>query len=246
MMADMSRDRSYIQRRAEVAVKRLAKELRHKLNQAHDFVSVDESVVLKEAHARGLQAENIDELAALPLAKRDALATTFIQSAKIWSAGEGASLGAAGIVSVPADVVALVATNLRMVQSIAAAYGMRLDTPNGRVHAWVPLLEVLGAEEVPVEWYEGPKAPPRSALTTIANRIARAFASRLVKQDKARAVPLVGAVAGGVSNYAFTNQVGASAKQHFRARADVTAEEPESSTRSAPRKRAPSKPSSRA
>lgn len=256
MIAEMSRDRSYIQRRAEVAMRRLAKDLRARLEKAHDFASGDCSAVLHEANNRGLPVDSVEELRDQPLQKREALATTFIQSAKIWSAGEGASLGAAGIVSVPADVVALVATNLRMIQSIAAAYGFRLDHPNGRIEAWLPIVRVLGIESIPDDWHAGPKPPPRKALSQLVSEVAKSFAHRLVKEERARAVPLVGAVAGGISNYAFTSEVGARAQSHFRALADGGHEEPaakktktrqrETSSRSAQPEPSSSKRSSRA
>lgn len=226
MIADVPRNRRYLQRRYDVARRRLAKDLRRGLVRVHDFVSVDHRTVLNEAHTRGLVVEEVEELLALPLTKRDALAQTFIQSAKIWSAGEGASLGAAGIVSVPADVVALVTTNLRMIQSIAAAYGIRLDNPNGRVEAWLPILAALEADPVPEKWHKGPSAPPRDALSKTVGEVAKRFATRLLQREKVRAVPLVGAVAGGVSNYAFTASVAALAQTHFRDRAEAIGSAP--------------------
>ena len=220
MIADMPRDRSYLQRRAGLAVRLLARELRSSLEKVHDFVSVDPQTILDEAVQRGLDVDSIEALATTPLSKRDALATTFIQTAKIWSVGEGASLGAAGLVSLPADVVALVATNLRMIQSIAGAYGIRLDNPNGRIEAWLPVLQVLEAEPAPKSWYLGPRRPPRKALQTVVGEVARTLSARLIRHERARAVPLVGAVVSGVSNYAFTSEVAVSARAHFRKRAE--------------------------
>lgn len=195
---------------------RAADEIARQLFRAYRLVEISPEAVLGEARARGLLANTLDELRALPLAKREALATTFIKSAKIWATGHGTSLGAAGIVTMAADIAALVAVNLRMVQHIALSYGVP-PAPE-KIDAWALLLGALG-ETVDVD--AARMIPPKhasAAATRLISDVAALFARRAVRgsQSAGRAVPIVGAVFGGLSNYAFTSEVGNRAREYYR------------------------------
>jgi hypothetical protein len=200
---------------------RAASEIARSLLRVYTLVEVRPQSVLEEAQVRGLRVETLADLRSVPLEKRDALATTFIKTAKIWATSNGASLGAAGVVTMAADVAALVAVNLRLVQHVCLSYG--LTPAPERIDAWAILLGTLG-EDVD---FAAVRATPRGETNAVASRLlsetAKAFTRRLLKTGAGRAVPLVGAVFGGLSNYAFTVEVGTRARELFRALADEAA-----------------------
>lgn len=194
---------------------RAVEEISRRLLNAYRIIVVSPDSVLAEAQARGLPATTLEELRALPVEKREALATMFVKSAKIWATGHGTSLGAVGVVTMAADIAALVAVNLRMVQHIALSYGV----PPGpeRIDAWALLLGALG-ENIDVDATRQITRKQAAPMATkLVTETARLFARRLLRtQGAGRAVPIVGAVFGGLSNYAFTTEVAARAREYYR------------------------------
>ena len=199
--------------RPDPVANRAAHEIAKQLLKAYDYVEVRVESVLAEARARGLVVATLDELRAMPLAKRDALQTTFVKSAKIWATSHGTTLGSAGIVTMAADVAALVAVNLRMVQQVAMSYGVA-PAPE-RVDGWAILLQSLGAEVDVHAVRAAPKETARELATRFLGETAVTFATRFRRQA-GRAMPIVGAVFGGLSNYAFTAEVGTRARAFYR------------------------------
>lgn len=193
-----------------------AHEISKQLLRAYAYVEVRAESVLAEARARGLVVSTLEELKLEPLARRDALQTNFVKSAKIWATSHGTTLGSAGMVTMAADVAALVAVNLRMVQQIALSYGV--DPAAERVDGWALLLSALGGS-VDVRATRELGISDRERAKGLASKLleetALAFAKRLRKQA-GRAVPIVGAVFGGLSNYAFTAEVGSRARAFYR------------------------------
>ncbi len=190
-------------------------EFARQLLRVYRLVGVREQWVISEAQARGLPATNLAELRACPIEKRDALATTFLKAAKIWATSNGASLGAAGVVTMAADAAALVAVNLRLAQSLCVAYGLPLG-PH-RVDAWGLLLSALGETVDLTSLRRMAPTDAAPAAERLLAETARAFAKRLVRRGAAaRAVPILGAVVGGFSNYAYTSEVGARAREFYR------------------------------
>jgi len=195
---------------------RAADEIAHQLFRAYRRVEVSADSVLLEARSRGLLANSLEELRSLPLAKREALATTFIKSAKIWATGHGTSLGAAGVVTMAADIAALVAVNLRMIQHVALSYGV--PPAAEKIDAWAIMLGALGeAVDIDAARMIPPKHAP-AAVTRLVSDVASLFARRALRgtESAGRAVPIVGAVFGGLSNYAFTTEVGNRAREYYR------------------------------
>lgn len=194
---------------------RAVAEISRGLLKAYRLVVVSPESVLAEAQSRGLHAATLEELRALPVEKREALATMFVKSAKIWATGHGTSLGAIGVVTMAADIAALVAVNLRMVQHIALSYGV----PPGpeRIDAWALMLGALG-EQIDVDATRQITRKQAAPMATkLVTETARLFARRLLRtQGAGRAMPIVGAVFGGLSNYAFTTEVAARAREYYR------------------------------
>lgn len=207
--------RKTAEKAAPTRMSRAAAEISRRLLKAYRIIVVTEESVLAEAQARGLQATTLEELRALPVEKREALATMFVKSAKIWATGHGTSLGAVGVVTMAADIAALVAVNLRMVQHIALSYGV----PPGpeRIDAWALLLGALG-EQIDVDATRQITRKQAAPMATkLVTETAKLFAQRLLgRQGAGRAVPIVGAVFGGLSNYAFTAEVAARAREYYR------------------------------
>lgn len=190
-------------------------EIAKQILKAYGYVEVREESVLAEARARGLTVSTLAGLRAQPIDKRDALQTTFVKSAKIWATSHGTTLGSAGVMTYAADIAALVAVNLRMVQQIGLSYGV---TPAAeRVDGWALLLLSLGGD-VDVAMTRSVDAGRAKELAArLLEETALAFARRLGGKQAGRAVPIVGAVFGGLSNYAFTAEVGSRARAFYRA-----------------------------
>lgn len=199
--------------RPDPVANRAAHEIAKQLLKAYAYVEVREESILAEARARGLVVSTLDELRAQPLDKRDALQTTFVKSAKIWATSHGTTLGSAGVMTIAADVAALVAVNLRMVQQIALSYGVAPATE--RVDGWALLLVALGGNIDLASTREKTDGEAKELATRLLEETALAFARRLGKQA-GRAMPIVGAVFGGLSNYAFTAEVGSRARAFYR------------------------------
>lgn len=190
-----------------------AHEIAKQLLKAYGYVEVREESVLAEARTRGLIVSTLEDLRAQPLEKRDALQTTFVKSAKIWATSHGTTLGSAGVMTMAADIAALVAVNLRMVQQIALSYGVA-PAPE-RVDGWALLLAALGGNIDPAATRGKSAAEAKELATRLLEETALSFAKRLGKQA-GRAMPIVGAVFGGLSNYAFTAEVGSRARAFYR------------------------------
>lgn len=200
----------------EAMAMRAAHEIARQLLKAYAYVEVHAESILAEARARGLVVSTLEELKSEPLAKRDALQTTFVKSAKIWATSHGTTLGSAGIVTMAADVAALIAVNLRMVQQIAMSYGV--DPAAHRVDGWALLLAALGGKvdiDATRRLGMSDRERARDLAAQLLEETALTFARRLGKQA-GRAVPIVGAVFGGLSNYAFTAEVGSRARAFYR------------------------------
>lgn len=199
--------------KADPVAQRAGHEIAKQLLKAYGYVEVKPESVLAEARARGLVVSTLEELRTQPLPKRDALQTTFVKSAKIWATSHGTTLGSAGLMTVAADVAALVAVNLRMVQQIALSYGV--EPAAERVDGWAILLTSLGVG-IDVSATRLVEAKDARALATkLLEETAFTFAKRLGKQA-GRAMPIVGAVFGGLSNYAYTTEVGSRARAFYR------------------------------
>jgi hypothetical protein len=100
-----------------------------------------------------------------------------------------------------------------MVQQIALSYGVQ-PAPE-RVDGWALLLSALGGQGDAAAAREVPPAQAKELAARLLEDTALTFARRLGRQA-GRAVPIVGAVFGGLSNYAFTAEVGTRARAFYR------------------------------
>jgi len=146
----------------------------------------------------------------------------------------GAATGLGGIMLLAADVPALFAVNLRMVQSIALGYGYDLADPAERhyalhlfrIAAGDPRTRIGLSQELAV--VRG--ALTRSALDEIATASAIATGMQTLRRMAAKVgieiaerkllamVPIIGAGIGAGFNYLFTNEVAAAARMGYRKR----------------------------
>ena len=152
---------------------------------------------------------------------------------------EGATLGgtsvlmpAAALAAIPADVVALLALNLRALGEYATYCGFDVSLPSERLFA----LNVLALASSPTDaskqialaqlvriardvalkktWQD----LERHAAVQTAQKIAQALSIRLTKAKLAQVIPVVGAVIGGGFNAHYTDRVCKSAFYLYRER----------------------------
>lgn len=165
----------------------------------------------------GLDLERADRAVGFLAAKYKSLSL-----AEGASAGAASNLGpAAGGAAIAADVVALIAMNLRAVNEYATYYGFDITKQEERLFA----LNVLGLASAPTDaakvvamaqlvkiakevaqrkvW----KELNRHLFVQIVQRIAQALAIRLTKAKLAQLVPAAGAAIGGGFNAYYTAKV---------------------------------------
>jgi hypothetical protein len=145
---------------------------------------------------------------------------------------EGAIAGVSGLPGIPADLIALIALNLRAIGEHATYCGFDMALPQERLFA----MHILGYASSPTDTS---KTLAMSSLTKIAQDVARkktwdelqnhalvqviqqvakAVGIRLTKAKLAQAIPVVGATVGGSFNAYFTAKVCDSAYFLYRER----------------------------
>lgn len=189
-----------------------------------------EPVFLRATALLGLQGDELAPLLAHhklngsspgeSLDHRDAAIQDLIDGARLWSGVEGASLGLGGALALVPNLLALLRTQLRLVQSIATVYGVPVEKKEETLELWRVLLQGLGAR--PILTASSGALSARVAQVMIRQATQRILKSVGVGKSSptlvARFIPLVGALAQGVSNAELTAEVGALAAQHYRER----------------------------
>jgi EcsC protein family len=151
------------------------------------------------------------------LPRRDAAADQLINGARVWSGIEGTSLGVGGIISMGPNILALMRTLLRLVQSVAWVYDAQPNSDKEKGQVWKILLQGIS---------KSPAVAASSGVLSgqVAHMLIRQATQKLlsrlgvVKSQSLlrKLMPLVGALAQGLSNATFTQEIGALAKQHYR------------------------------
>jgi len=134
---------------------------------------------------------------------------------------EGAALGALGLPGIPADIVALVALNLRAVAEYATYCGFDVASQQEGLFA----MHVLGLASSPTDASKAVamaqlvkitqdvahkqtwKELQQHAFVEVLQKLAKALGIRLTKAKLAQAIPYIGALVGGGFNAYFTNKV---------------------------------------
>lgn len=145
---------------------------------------------------------------------------------------EGAATGAAGVLGIAPDIVALVTLNLRAIGEYATYCGFDMSLQQERLFA----ITVLGAASTSGDANKATamaqlaklasdisrrrtwKELERQAFVKIIQRIARAIGIRLTKAKLAQVVPVTGALIGAGFNAHFTSRVCDTSFHAFRER----------------------------
>ncbi|MCG3152890.1 MAG: hypothetical protein GEEBNDBF_02195 [bacterium] len=146
----------------------------------------------------------------------------------------GAATGLGGVALLAADVPALFATNLRMVQSMALGYGYDLADPSERLFALHLFRIAAGDPRTRIglmqELAVVRGALTREALNEIATssaiggslqalrNVARKVGIEIAERKLATMVPIIGAGIGAGFNYLFTQEVAIAARMGYRKR----------------------------
>lgn len=148
------------------------------------------------------------------------------------AAGEGAATGAVGMPGIPADIVALIALNLRAIGEYATYYGFDVTMQHERLFA----MNVLGlassatdssktlamAQLVKIAQDVAKKKAWRElqkhAFVRVLQQIAKALGIRLTKAKLAQVLPATGAAVGAGFNAYFTSKVCTAAYHLYRER----------------------------
>jgi hypothetical protein len=151
------------------------------------------------------------------LPRRDAAADQLISGARIWSGVEGTSLGVGGIISIGPNILALTRTLLRLVQSVAWAYDAQPNSDEEKGQVWKILLQ--GISKTPALAASSGVLSGQVAHMLIRQATKKALSRLGVIKSQSllrKLMPLVGALAQGLSNATFTKEIGEIAKQHYR------------------------------
>jgi hypothetical protein len=192
--------------------------------------SLVEPVFLRATQLLGLHGDELQPLLAHhnlsgsspgeSLDHRDAAARDLINGARVWSGVEGTSWGLGGALAMVPNLVSLLRTQLRLVQSLSAIYDVPHAAKEEQLEAWRVLLQGLGAR--PLLAASSGALSARMAQALIRQATKRVLSSLGVDRASpalvARFIPLVGAAAQGYSNAELTAEVGAAAARHYRER----------------------------
>ena len=166
-----------------------------------------------------------------------------------WATGEGGVTGAVGLPGLAADIPALFAVSLRLIQQTGICHGYDVSTPEEREYlmhvlrigstsglkAKMELLVALKPVEdilIKVSWRKMNEALARREISRLsllaaARQLAQKLGVQLTKRKALQLVPGVGAVVGASFNAMFVNDVGRAAYMLYRRRHLAELERPE-------------------
>lgn len=192
----------------------------------------DEGSILKEARARGLEIEKLEDLRDQQLEELDKLAKAQFSENTIMAAIEGGGTGLGGVALIVADIPLLFTINLRLIQQIGASYGFSIRNPQYR-----PL--VLAIFNVAASGSQKAKSEATREMSVAAAAFAhdleykgrsssdtfqeqnrhlpREIAKNLIGRKLGQMIPVAGAAVGAGINYWFTMQSAEAAYMLFRA-----------------------------
>jgi EcsC protein family len=198
---------------------------------AHFSIRAD-AVFADLAKSAATPVGSLDEVRALPLKQIDRAMRGLRFKYEALAAAEGAATGVIGFWGVPADIVAVVALNLRAVGEIATYYGFDFATQPERLFALHVLTLAVGADATArqVEFTElddlarratGRRAwqeLEQSVFNATLRRVARMLGGRMARAKLAQFLPAVSlAIAGGFNAF-YTRDVCQAASHLYRER----------------------------
>ncbi len=157
-----------------------------------------------------------------------------------YAAGEGAALGAGGILSLVADIPALFTMSFRLIQEIALCYGYDINTDEEKEYI-MQILRVGSTSDIKtkaefvicmkqveevlikVTWKKMSESLAKQEMSKLSllaalRNFAKSLGIQLTKRKALQMVPLIGALVGASFNYTFMNDVGRAAYMSYRRR----------------------------
>ncbi|MBN1232253.1 MAG: EcsC family protein [Candidatus Coatesbacteria bacterium] len=161
--------------------------------------------------------KNIEELQHMNLETCDKLADDVHK----WAIGiatlEGASTGATGFVGIGIDVPSILILALRTIHRIGLCYGFEAKTEQDKQFVF-SILSAAGAntvEEKTAALITLKTLSKETAYITI-RKLAQQIGLNLTKRKLLAAIPAIGAVVGGSSNYWFIKEISNAARRSFQ------------------------------
>jgi uncharacterized protein (DUF697 family) len=193
--------------------------------------SVSMDAVLKNASEHGIEVTDVSHLREIDLERLDPAARALIRPNTIAAAVEGGGAGLGGIALMAADIPALFAINLRLIQQIAASYGFDLRSPEYQSliiavlnvaacgtaaarHQALREMSVAGSAFASGARYLGHVSGSYAAQN---RNLPREIAKQILGRKLGQLVPLAGAAVGAGVNYWFTSQTAEAAFMAMRA-----------------------------
>ena len=194
--------------------------------------TVSPEAVLRRYRQAGHRVQDLRHLHRLPLDALDTASAHLRSRYMAVATAEGIATGAAGGPLLAADVVALIALNLRAINETATFYGFDIQDPDEQVFATQVLLLASSPDAasktatlsklhqiaVAVAKRRTWRQLEGMALVPIFQEAAKALGTRLTKAKLAQVVPVAGAAIGGGYNAHFTGKVTLAARHLYRER----------------------------
>jgi hypothetical protein len=192
---------------------------------------VREQAILDEVRAKGTPVDSVRDLRNVDIRILDQIAAASMAGGKVMAGLEGAGAGMGGLVTIVADIPAVMTINLRFISQIAHTYGFETSTQEEQTFA----LNILGAASadqasktaflnglnkiaMDVARKQTWKQLDQHAFVALARKIAQQIGVRLTKAKLAQLVPVVGSAVGGGVNYAYTHDNLSAARMIYRKR----------------------------
>jgi hypothetical protein len=193
----------------------------------YQVASVEPEAILADLRQAGHLVESLAEVQELPTEVLDALADSYIKSARRTAAMGGVSLGVGGWLGLAPGLAQLLVLVLRLGQRISLVYGFDYRSGQGELDLWKGIASAVGAS---LRW-EGTGAEVVKRLP-VAVTGSGAFTNPLLMQalravvarvalssgrQLSRWLPLIGGGTGMVFNYLEVDRIGRRLKDNWRA-----------------------------
>ena len=201
--------RSWLRRRAEVALKR-------GLTGAYRSVRVDPDKFLMQLRvAYKVPISGYHGVFSLEIYELDAVAHSIVRSGMKMAAVEGAGFGLGGLITIMPDLGILSAITMRTIQKLSLLYGFEYNTDDEIAELWIAAASAAGVDlgRDLLEREVVNKFVPR-----VIQRIATRASAEVVEKWAGRVIPLASAAIGAGLNYWFVRAWGQRAQAHFRQR----------------------------
>ena len=213
----------------EKAVKPMTVLLKKLQKTSLNFVNIDS--IVKKASNAGLVIKDLDGLRSISIEYLDVLTKSFFGKNVIFSALQGAGLGAGSYALIVADLPLLVNLNMKTIFQIGACYGYNPESVQERefaLHIFCIALSLGSEQDIELKKMDalivdGAKGTFSYELGILAsdeslNAFATKFTKRFLKRKVSHGIPIISIVLGGGFNYLYTKETAIFAYMLYRKR----------------------------